>query len=360
MILYATSFDWYRQSYPYDYHYFANMLNEFLLYTSGLGPNPPSSLTNTKVSTGASLNAQSFNTRASFITKVPNRDELYVQLRYAILETAADIVLLELAYNETDIISVYQERETGKLKVFSGEGTGGTLFCESDVFVASSFEWNRLELHVKLHDTNGIIEMRMNGLDICSYSGNTKVIPVSNYFNIVRISGIYNAWSPGPFLQDFIIYDTTGNKNNSWINGARVKMLRPNADGFYSQWTPQSGYHYSNVRDNGEPVTTKYVKTNVAGKKDSYKFDSLPEKARKIVAIWPVCVGHRDTSNTPTKLRQFIRYNNQDYIFGQNMNIPLEFMGLLKTEILETNPATGENFTVDDINNIEIGIESIE
>ena len=215
---------------------------------------------------------------------------------------------------------------------------------------------NCVEFHIRLHETDGIIEMRINKELQVLYTGNTIPVIVYDYqittMNGVRFGSRKN--NDGDFYYDnFVIYDATGTKNNSWVNGAKVVLLKPNAAGTYSQWTPYSGDNYANT--NTLPPNTNYVKAATTGLKDSYNIEDLDNKFKKIIAIKEdfICKrGQDDIKN----ITPFIITNGQRYSFT-SINVPF-IEKYVPGEIIETNPITSQDFTLAEINNMEIGMES--
>ena len=281
----------------------------------------------------------------------PERDEIYGQFYLNKNTSLSTGYILEIMYQNTVLMTLYQKPYL-KYEFYSGRGTAGTKYGTFTDYMKTR-RWICIEFHIKLHATEGVIEFKMNGKSQFVYTGNTKIV-AKDYIDRIRLGS--NEGNKGFCNYDnVVIFDTTGTKNNSWVNGKKVIFLKPSAAGTYSQFTPATGDNYTNV--NVLPYNTNYVKGKTNGIKDSYNLESLDDRFTKIIAIQPTFLGYRSQDDV-TKIKPFIITNSQTYEYTE-LNVPLVDYIPIQTDIIETNPITSNDFTVEEINNIELGMECV-
>jgi hypothetical protein len=111
---------------------------------------------------------------------------------------------------------------TNKFIVCTGSST--TPIIETS-WIATFDAWYYIELHCKFHLTEGLIELRINGVDIGSWSGNTG----SNPSNRIQFRNFGSGTNP--YIDDVAINDTSGEYNNSWPGQPRLWPVAVNGDG---------------------------------------------------------------------------------------------------------------------------------
>jgi hypothetical protein len=207
--------------------------------------------------------------------------------------------------------------------------------------------WYLIELHIRI-GVNGLVECRLNGLPEFSYSGNTTNTPF--------IDGVYmDASSVNYYLDDFIINDTTGSINNSWMGGCKIVTLRPIGAGSSTQWIPSAGSNWDCV-DETPPSATDYISSTTAGALDLYDIAPLPDGVSSSATIRSVIVtalAQRAGLST-SYFYDAIRIN------GSNYFSPLYGTGPVYSPfsyIMDLNPATGVTWLFSEVNTIEAGVK---
>ena len=154
--------------------------------------------------------------------------EAFVQFAFY-PETSGAWTFFALRKGATDIVSI-RKNASERLEVC--QGWGGTIYC-TGVTVLQLNTWYVVELHFRLDDTNGLIELRVEGNPECSFAGDTKP-GAEEDFDTLRF------YAPGATFccfDDVIVFDTSGEVNNSWPGGLKVVLLKPNAWLWTKLWT---------------------------------------------------------------------------------------------------------------------------
>jgi hypothetical protein len=246
--------------------------------------------------------------------------------------------------------SLYLDTTNHVWKLYTGNAA--TLVATGTTYSIGSV-WYILELYIKIHDS-GVLTLRVNGIQDCTFSGDTKPGADSDIDTIEFTSTNAIRW----YLDDIIINDTTGNApGNTWPSGAYVSGLAPTGAGATTQWNPSTGSNYACV-DEIPPVGTDYVSTNNVDQVDSYVLGDLPAAAAIVLgveeSIWASRVGYP----TPTTVKPLVRHNGTDYPEASGILVPITTVVPIR-KCWGQNPGTGPaDWTVDNVNALELGFKS--
>jgi hypothetical protein len=298
--------------------------------------------------TGAYAYHASVYSGAYLMKNVIARDEFFVQVAYFPLNGYRANPLIKWKYGSTVLGTLYINAD-GTLKLCTGDS-------DNQVAVGNTHlpqnAWSLIELHVKIADSGGVIEAKLNGLLEASFTGDTKpgTETTINNFEFWCMAGNWDVW-----LDDIIINDATGSVNNSWPGGLKVLLLKPNGAGSSAEWTPSAGSNFQCVDE--VPVSAAdYVSVNEDAKLDLYTLEDLPAEAAVIAAIKADAWAWKVGAPVAPKLKNAIRLDGVNYL-STAQDLP-SLMGMIGT-IWETDPGNpGTPFTVAQINAMEAGVQS--
>jgi hypothetical protein len=287
-----------------------------------------------------------------FWFSIPNKDELYIQYAIFLSSTLSPNYkhFRAMGNTGTEIIVCTDFDSNGKLNVWLGD-RATKIITSNTIFQLNS--WYVIELHIKVADSGGLVELRVDGVPEGTYSGDTKPGTAAT------IDRAYWGLSMGTGLQcyvdDVIINDTSGSVNNSWPNGLKVKLLKPTADGPTNDWdvTP-SGAHYAAI-DEVPPSSTDYIKTSTADEIEHFDMENLPSEALTVKAVQVQAFCLKGAFLDPDRIRLGVRIDNTDY-FSDPIDLPV--FSLLRKYMMEQNPAGG-NWTVDAVNNAKMALQAV-
>lgn len=277
--------------------------------------------------------------------------ELYLRFAYYFLTTTppnefqwrnSTTVLGSIRYNATSqCLDIYTS--TGTLQV------SGTKILNINT-------WYVIELHVKIHDSTGVIEFKVDGVLQPSFAGDTKPGAATTVDNLIfQKTG---ATSTTIYLDDLALNDTAGGADNSWCGDGHLYALTPNADGDSSQLLGSDGNSVNNyllVDEIPSNSDTDYVESATATQKDLYGLTDLPalpsgstvsrvlveSRAREIVASGDsIYLGVKQGSTE-----------------GWSSAIPVGASYARQTGEFLVNPATGIAWTESEINSMQAGVK---
>jgi hypothetical protein len=137
-------------------------------------------------------------------------------------------------------------------------------------------QWYLVEVHVVIHDTLGIVEVKIDGVTVISVIG-TALSPIDTRSGTSTTIDNVQWGTVGVLLiTDIAICDTLGAVNNTWIGNGYGSAIVPDADGDASEFTGSDADKVNNwaLVDEVPWNTTDYVQSNVVGEKDLYNMTS--------------------------------------------------------------------------------------
>lgn len=136
--------------------------------------------------------------------------------------------------------------------------------------------WHLLQVRFKIHDTDGKIQVVMDGhLDI-DYTGDTKIAGGAHwdYFRLLN-----NTPSTATIYLDDLTIATGG-----WPGDINYEAIVPDGAGSVTQWTPSAGANWDCVEE-VPPSDANYVSAALDAKKDTYSLSAWTATAKRPVAV---------------------------------------------------------------------------
>ena len=193
-------------------------------------------------------------------------------------------------------------------------------------------------------DESGSYEVRIDGVNKLSDTEVDTRIGSNNYHSAFMLTG------PTTF-DDLYCLDGSGSLNNDFLGDCQVKILRPNAAGDSTQFTPDSGDNYARINETLLDEETSYVQSDIAENKDLYNYDDI--YSFQIYGI--VCCTNCRTVTTNSTLKTICKsglIESDDS--GQLVNSSLYST---KSRVLETDPNTANSWNPTNLNNAQFGIK---
>ncbi len=277
---------------------------------------------------------------------LPARSEVYLQFGYYAL-AAHTLTFFGLRKGSTSLVSL-RRNGSGYLEVCSG--WGGTVLA-TGVTPTTHGRQYLIELHFKLADAGGVVELRLDGNLEGTFAGDTKPDANTDFDQLYFYA---SAASATLVFDDVVVNDVNGTVNNSWPGGLKLVLLKPEADGPTQEWTPTPGPEHYTAVDEAPPSGTDYVRANANDLIELFGLEDLPAEAQSVKAVALDFHGLKGSTVAPTRIAQIARVDGVDYVQA-DQDLPLAD-GLVR-KILDQNPAGG-NWTVAAVNALISGIKS--
>ncbi len=194
--------------------------------------------------------------------------------------------------------------------------------------------------------------VKLNGATECSFTatsgGSTSAATTAN---IIKLNGPLNATY---LFDDIYVCDGTGGAYNDFLGDCRIATQRPSADGYSSQWTPNTGTNFSRVNETTENGDTSYVSTNTATNIDSYTMSALPTTPTSILAVQANAVAKNDAGSHTFQINTRISSTNYT-----SSTFTLTGSYAIYSQLQTASPATSSAWTNSEVTNYEIGLNLI-
>jgi hypothetical protein len=205
--------------------------------------------------------------------------------------------------------------------------------------------WHLVEIHAYIHDTNGFVEFRVDGVYDSRYDGDTQAAS-SDQISYVRVAGgkSFGGWT---YFDDFCVAE------DDWAGDIRIDGLFPNADSV-AEWEPSTpaADHYTMV-DERPASDADYVRASGTAALDQYEFEDWAG-----AGLLPVLVVVRSRCKKEATDNTLVKFFVDDGVTDvTTTGTPLSTSFLPYAYVLPETPSGGP-WTDAILDGIVIGVES--
>jgi len=234
----------------------------------------------------------------------------------------------------------------------------------NDILIASggvvpTNAWCCIEIRALIDNAVGIVQVRVDGVQVIDFSGDTQAGANSTAWVVVwgasPAAGSLGTYVCYGYYDDLAVNSPYGIRNNSWLGLGGIIGLLPNGAGNYTQLTPSAGANWQAVNEVPPDDDASYVENAIINQRDTYEMEDLtitPGKVADIAAIQWLCRAY----NTETQGGNFARLLRLDGINYQGADVGYDKSYDYHPEILEASPSTNQNWTGDEVNDLEAGV----
>lgn len=212
--------------------------------------------------------------------------------------------------------------------------------------------WYHLEVKITVHNTAGEFELRINGTPVIGPTGsqNTRAQATNDAsgFGFANPNGTTTSWD------DIVVMDATGSYANDFIGPSQITIMRPDAAGNSTQWTPASyADNFANVNDAWADDDKTFNQDATAGHVDLYGMTNVPSGT--IVGVQTVFTARQDAGGGRS-IAPMWRIGSTDYQ-GTTKSLAASYVAY--TEAYSVSPATGVPWTQSELNGAEMGVKLV-
>jgi hypothetical protein len=228
---------------------------------------------------------------------------------------------------------------------------GGVALATSATGLVTLNTWNYFEFTTTISDTVGVASVKLNGVEVVTFTGDTKNAGTSTNIDVVLFK---SGTSGNPYFWDdlYILNDLGSAPNNAPLGDVRVYNSVPTGAGNSTQLTPSTGSNWDAV-DELPPSATDYVQGSVIGNKDLYQLADLPAGIATIFGIQTTVMAKK-TDAGARLLKHVVRSGGTDYA---DTAVALSTSDTTTTSVRQVDPATSAAWTLANVNAAEIGVE---
>lgn len=229
-------------------------------------------------------------------------------------------------------------RTTGAIFVTRG-GFAGTVIASTAGPVLLANAWQHIETKVKIHDTTGTVEIRVDGVPVLTATG----LDTASTADVTCRQVAFNnkATNTGAsvtmYIKDFITWDNLGSANTDFLGTCQVISLTPNGDNSFN-WTPSTGTTGFNLIDDVPPNDdTDYISAaDPPPAASSFTLTNLPVDVTSVKALQTM-VRARKTDGGDGSLQTSMISGAST---GNGTDRPITVAFTYWFDVFETDPAT--------------------
>jgi hypothetical protein len=162
---------------------------------------------------------------------------------------------------------------SSKLEIFTGVYTT-VKASASNPSILIDGGWNYIECKYVVHNSLGLIQVRVNGIDSVSWTGNTNPAATGSV-NSIRSYKLYTVGG----WDDIYILDNTGSSPfNDFLGPIYLRSLPVVSQGTYKEWSSSFTDHVNAISGPmPNPDNNSNIYTNTVGAKESFRSSQLAE-----------------------------------------------------------------------------------
>ena len=279
---------------------------------------------------------------------VAGTSEIYIRIGFNHADTATTSIF-RWYKGATELGSIRYSSVNGKINIYTGTAT---LVDVGDISITLN-TWYLLEAHIKISDTVGVIDVKIDGASDATFSGDTK--PGAD----TVIDTFWYSTSDNVYYDDLAYNDTTGGSDNSWCGDGHVISLTPNANGDLSQLVgsdSNSTDNYLLVDDFPHDTDTTYVEGSNVDEKDLYNLTACGLSGVTIMRVWGES-RTKDTVAASGLVAVVLKTNSTEYASSDIPILTTYTKQILGTVYL-VNPNTTSGWSTDDLDALQVGVST--
>jgi len=236
----------------------------------------------------------------------------------------------------------------------------GTTVIDTTTTTLDFDIWYYIELKCEC-TASGDYEFRVDGITAFSGTGatlNDSGLDGADTFGFNFPSG---SLSSRFFLDDLYVLDATGGSNNDFIGAQTIEGIEVTANGTTNDWTQDgSGDNYTSVDDgttsHTDSGTGGTVSSGTLAQEDLYTMSDLVSLTGSVSAVQFNARAAVAVAGSRTMLFKVKTGASGSASAGSSPVSDTVFKNIHK--VMETNPSTASGWTISDVNDTQLGVET--
>lgn len=311
-----------------------------------------------------------FNVGRSFFTGVSGGGATYGIYNFGTNSTNTVFVTFsqyfENSFNQGTIGAFFQLNQAGSAQLFVGfldtgtiqvrRGDAGGPIVASFPYAFSNYQWNHWQIKLVIgNGGTGSVHIRRDGSPVDTFfttnidTQNTALdVADSIYFG--DYSGTHNS-----YLDDFMMYDSSGTEVNDWVGDIRAYTLLPTSNGSSTDFVPLTGNNWEMVDEQNPDNDTTYNYSSIPGAVDLFNVENLQADPATIFAVTVNVVARKSDAG----IRRGTSLLKSGAVTDEGVNTILasSYDSIQKTYTVDPN--TGNLWTKAGVDAIEVGYKVV-
>lgn len=248
--------------------------------------------------------------------------------------------------------------------VFNAANYSIQAYRGDDVLLGSSANnvWqssteNFIELHWKIANSGGIMNVRNNNISVLNVTGVDTQISVNAWSDLIDMlpfgSGI--GISPSITIDDLYYCDTSSGPGvtpaNTFLGDSTTRTLFAVGNSSV-MWIPFANTNWQEISEIAMDSDASYNSTSTPTDQDLFNFGSMENTLQTVYAIQLTGAYRKDDAGVRT-VKQAVK-SGATTSYGSNWNVPDNVYSYF-TDLFVLNPTTSLNFTLAEVNALAVG-----
>lgn len=255
--------------------------------------------------------------------------------------------LIDIADGTTGIISLVST-PSGSIQVRRGHLSAATVLGVTDDGVLTSAAWNHIEVRVLRDNVVGEVEVRVNGV--------TEIILTDLNLGTVNANsvGFYSIGTGQTYIDDLIVWDGSGDVNNTFFGPARVTVVWLDDDEPGNQWSVTgAGSGAEALTETAPDGDTSYIAAAAVSAVSEFTISELPPEAEAIAGIYVPVMAKLASAGIGAMVTSIV--SDTDVTDGPEHQLTTAYT--YRGEVFEKDPATGQLWTKTDLEAARLRVE---
>lgn len=189
-------------------------------------------------------------------------------------------------------IITLQFRSDGSITVRKGPVNATTIAMTDSVFYAGTF--NHFEMKLHIDSLVGALEIRVNGVQKLFIENLNLGLDMATACE--TISGYQGNAGNRYYIDDFILWDDTGEFNNDFLGPQRVLTVFPVGDSAEADWSINGGAGpgYDTIDELSQDGDATYLRADTVGQKSAFSIPELPTETIGIRGVFVPAIARID------------------------------------------------------------------
>ena len=264
--------------------------------------------------------------------------------------------LFEIVDSDDFSMSMLRVDHLGNLTLERRDTINTTQTIDTAALAFTGTDWNFVEFKVNFHSSVGTYDVRVDEVSVMSGTAPTTASGEIRPSHL-RFGHIENQ----PLdVDDLYILDDTGTINNDFLGNIRVQRLLPNGATGTTDFSRDAGTaNWSQVNELSETGDTGYVESTTAGNRDLYEYEDLPVSNEGIFGVIAKPVLRKSDAGSRTYKLLVSRDPGSGAVEDETATLYPSGTFVRQAKIWETDPATGDLWTIPGVNRAQFGVEIV-
>lgn len=227
---------------------------------------------------------------------------------------------------------------------------GSTVLGITDPGLITAQAWHHYELRVLQDNVVGEVELRING-NLELLVNNLDLGTVKPRFWRIAGSGSSTVERG---IDDLILWDTTGDVNNTFFGPARVNTIWLDGDEPGNQWSITGAASGADaLKETAPDGDTSYISAAINNMKSDFSLESLPPEAEVISGVYIPTMAKLAVAGVGSMKTSMVSAG----AVSEGKDVPLTAAYTYRGDVFETDPATGLPWTKNGLENALVRVE---